>query len=49
MEDMRERIVRIVSVRKTNVALDQWLVQMRETMKVRYFEAAFLDAEKTGP
>jgi parvulin-like peptidyl-prolyl isomerase len=49
LDEVRERITRVVSVRKTNVALDQWLVQMRETLKVRYFEAAFRDAENATP
>ena len=49
LEDVRERILRVVSVRKTNAALDQWLAQMRETLKVRYFEAAFQDVEKVAP
>jgi parvulin-like peptidyl-prolyl isomerase len=48
LEEVRERVTRIVSLRKTNVALDQWLAQMRETLKVRYFEAAF-GGEKAKP
>jgi hypothetical protein len=49
LEEVRERIARVVSVRKTNAALDQWLSQMRETLNVRYFEAAFHDGVKAAP
>lgn len=49
LEEVRDRVMRVVSVRKTNAALEQWLTQMRETLKVRYFEAAFHVEEPTTP
>ena len=40
LDDVREKIVRVLIVRRTNVAVDQWLAQTRIQMKVRLFEEA---------
>lgn len=40
LEEVRETITLILATRKTNVALDQWMLQTRETLKVRFFEEA---------
>lgn len=39
LDDVRERVSQILMLRKTNQAVDQWLAQMRATVKVHYFEA----------
>ncbi|MBI5282668.1 MAG: hypothetical protein HY858_13365 [Candidatus Solibacter usitatus] len=41
VEEVRERITQVLTTRKTNAALEQWLKQARETLKVRFFEEAF--------
>lgn len=38
LDDVREQVSRVLMLRKTNQAVDQWLAQMRATVKVRYFE-----------
>lgn len=40
LEEVRETIYLILATRKTNQALDQWLAQTRQTLKVRFFEEA---------
>lgn len=40
LEEVRETIYLILSTRKTNQALDQWLAQTRQTLKVHFFEEA---------
>ncbi|WP_321473510.1 SurA N-terminal domain-containing protein [uncultured Paludibaculum sp.] len=39
LDDVRDRVSQVLMLRKTNQAVDQWLAQMRTTVKVRYFEA----------
>jgi hypothetical protein len=41
LEDVRDRVQRILAMSKTNASMEQWLVRMREQLGVRYFEAAF--------
>jgi len=41
LEEVRERIAQVITTRKTNAAMEQWLKQARETLKVRFFEEAF--------
>ena len=41
LDEVRDRIVRVLSVRKTNAAVDEWLKQTRAQAKVRTFEEAF--------
>lgn len=41
LDDVRDNILRIVTTRKTNVAMEQWLARMRETLRVTYFPEAF--------
>lgn len=40
LEEVRERISVILTTRKTNLALDQWMAQTRESLKVHIFEEA---------
>jgi hypothetical protein len=40
LEEVRETISLILATRKTNQALDQWMAQTRETLKVHVFEEA---------
>lgn len=39
LDDVRSQVSQVLMLRKTNLAVDQWLAQMRATVKVRYFEA----------
>jgi hypothetical protein len=41
MDQLRASIVRILEVRKANVALDQWLEQARQQVNVRFVEEVF--------
>ncbi len=41
MEEVRDRILRILTLTKTNSSMEQWLARMREQLGVRYFDAAF--------
>ena len=41
LDDVRASIVRIVTNRKTNAAMEQWLARMRESLRVTYFPDAF--------
>lgn len=41
LDEVRDSIVRIVTNRKTNVAMEQWLARMRESLRVTYFPEAF--------
>lgn len=38
---VRPMIETILSTRKVNAAMDNWLKQMRQTLRIRYFDAAF--------
>ncbi|MGJ5813828.1 hypothetical protein [Paludibaculum fermentans] len=38
LDDVRDQVSQVLMLRKTNQAVDQWLSQMRATVKVRYFE-----------
>ena len=40
-EDARESIVKLLTYRKTNAALEQWLAQARQQVKIQVFEEAF--------
>jgi hypothetical protein len=40
-EDARSGLVELLNYRKTNAALEQWLVQARQQVKIRIFEEAF--------
>lgn len=40
MEEVRETIYLVLATRKTNQALEQWMTQTRETLKVHFFEEA---------
>ncbi|MBI4890123.1 MAG: hypothetical protein HY821_05815 [Acidobacteria bacterium] len=41
LEEVRERVLRIVTLTKTNSSMEQWLARMREQLGVRYFDKAF--------
>jgi hypothetical protein len=41
LDDVRAKIEGLLSYRKTTAALEQWLVQARQSVKVIYFEEAF--------
>lgn len=41
LEEVRDRITQVITTRKTNAAMEQWLKQARETLKVRFVEEAF--------
>lgn len=41
LEEVRQGMTRVVTTRKTNVSMEQWLKQMRETLRVRWFDEAF--------
>jgi hypothetical protein len=41
LDEVRDSIVRIVTNRKTNAAMEQWLARMRETLRVTYFLEVF--------
>ncbi len=41
LDEQRESIVKLLSYRKTTAALEQWLGQARQQVKIRYFEEAF--------
>lgn len=38
---VREAIQKILTARKVNTALDEWLAQMRQSLGIRYFDEAF--------
>lgn len=38
---VRPMIERILATRKVNAAMEEWLTQMRQTLRIRYFDAAF--------
>lgn len=38
---VRPMIERILATRKVNAAMEEWLRQMRQTLRIRYFDAAF--------
>ncbi len=40
-EQARDGIVKLLTYRKTNAALEQWLIQARQQVKIRVFEEAF--------
>lgn len=41
LPQVQSMIVRVLEARKANVALDQWLEQARQQIKIRYVEEAF--------
>ncbi|MGO9239383.1 MAG: hypothetical protein ACLQBJ_01120 [Bryobacteraceae bacterium] len=41
LDEQRESIVKLLSYRKTTAALEQWLGQARQQVKIRYYEEAF--------
>lgn len=41
LDEVRDSIARIVTNRKTNAAMEQWLARMRESLRVTYFPEAF--------
>lgn len=41
LDEVRDAVLRIVTTRKTNVAMEQWLARMRESLRVTYFPEAF--------
>jgi hypothetical protein len=41
LEEARAGIVKLLTYRKTTAALEQWLAQARQQVKIRYFEEAF--------
>lgn len=41
LDEVRAAVVRIVTTRKTNGAMEQWLTRMRESLRVTYFPGAF--------
>jgi hypothetical protein len=41
LEEERANIVKLLTYRKTTAALEQWLAQARQQVKIRYFEEAF--------
>ena len=41
IDESRAELVRLLSYRKTTAALEQWLAQARQQVKIRYFEEAF--------
>jgi hypothetical protein len=41
LEEVRQGMTRVVTTRKTNASMEQWLKQMRETLRVRWFDEAF--------
>lgn len=41
LDDVRAKIEGLLSYRKTTAALEQWLVQARQSVKVFYYEEAF--------
>jgi parvulin-like peptidyl-prolyl isomerase len=41
LDEVTDRITRVLTTRKTNVAMEQWLALTRETLKVRFFDEAF--------
>ena len=40
-DEARSSIVKLIKYRKTNAALEQWLVQARQQVKIHLFEEAF--------
>ena len=41
LDEERAGIVKLLTYRKTTAALEQWLAQARQQVKIRYFEEAF--------
>jgi len=41
LDEQRESIVKLLSYRKTTAALEQWLGQARQQVKIRYYEEVF--------
>jgi len=41
LEDARANILKLLTYRKTTAALEQWLAQARQQVKIRWFEEAF--------
>lgn len=41
LDDERDNIVKLLTYRKTTAALEQWLAQARQQVKIRYHEEAF--------
>lgn len=41
LEEVQSRIVRVLEARKANAALDVWLEQAKQQVKIRYIEEAF--------
>jgi hypothetical protein len=41
---VRSMIERILTARKVNAAMEEWLKQMRQSLRIRYFEEAFRPA-----
>jgi parvulin-like peptidyl-prolyl isomerase len=41
LDEVRDSALRIVTTRKTNAAMEQWLTRMRESLRVTWFPDAF--------
>ncbi|MCS7043094.1 MAG: hypothetical protein NZR01_09905 [Bryobacteraceae bacterium] len=41
LASVRAQIEQILSTRKVNAAMEEWLQQMRQTLRIRYFDEAF--------
>jgi hypothetical protein len=41
VDEARSDIVKLLTYRKTNAALEQWLAQARQQVKIHIFEEAF--------
>jgi len=46
---IRSRIEQILSTRKVNAAMEDWLQQMRQTLRVRWFDEAFHPPQGGAP